>query len=191
MATLKPSNTSAAVVLESLKKKSTTTISKLEVLVINSEEAYDAAAGYLVKLKDLAKEAEAKRKEIADPLNQALKATNNLFKPFTNRVAELEQTTKAAMIDFLNRKEVEAKRLEEKFHNGDIKKISTLKAKQEELKVESDNVSVRQIASLKINDLDAIPRSWMIPDEAKILDALKQGIKIKGCELYYKKSLAI
>jgi len=191
MATSKVSNISAGVVLESLKKKSVTTISKLEVLAIKSEDAYDTAASYLIKLKELSKEADVKRKEITDPLNQALKATNALFKPFINRIEELEQTTKSAMIDFLNRKQAEAKKLEEKFHNGDIKKISTLKAKQEELKVESDNVSVRQLTSLKINDLDAIPRMYMVPNEALILEALKQNIKIKGCELIYKKSLAI
>jgi len=191
MATSKVSNISAGVVLESLKKKSVTTISKLEVLAIKSEDAYETAAGYLIKLKELSKEADVKRKEITDPLNQALKAANALFKPFINRIEELEQSTKAAMVDFLNRKEAEVKKLEEKFHKGDIKKISTLKAKQEELKVESDNVSVRQLASLKINDLDAIPRMYMIPDERKIFECLQQGIKIKGCEIVYKKSLAI
>jgi len=191
MATSKSSNISAGVVLESLKKKSVTTISKLEVLVIKSEDAYDTAAGYLIKLKELSKEADAKRKEITDPLNQALKATNALFKPFINRIEELEHSTKSAMVDFLNRKEAEAKKLEEKFHNGDIKKISTLKARQDELKVESGNVSVRQLAALKINDLDAIPRMYMVPNEALILEALKQNVKIKGCELIYKKSLAI
>lgn len=182
---------SAAVVVQSLQKQATPLFKKLEVVKIDSQEEYDRAGKLVKELKEMAKVADQKEKAITNPLNEALKETKALFKPFKDRVAEVELQTKAGMNQFLIKQEAATKKLEEKFERGDIKKVSTLVAKKEELQVQSANSKVRKVKVLKIVDASAIPREYLEPNESAIKAALLEGKKVKGCILEEVNQIAI
>lgn len=182
---------STQVVIESLRAQAEPTIVSLERTQIKDKASYEKAVQLLIGLKQLSKEADMKRCEITDPLNQALKATNKLFKPFIDRIAAIEKSTKQEMVAYIEREEKKSKAIEDKFHSGAIKKIETVKTKQQAHDTSTRDVSVRITTALKIVDANKIPRALMIPNENLILAALRSGETVAGCELEEVKTLAI
>lgn len=68
--------------------------------VIDSQELLDAAGDDLRAVKTLRNQAEAKRTSITGPLNQALKAVNDLFRPAITYLDEAERVLKGAMVTY-------------------------------------------------------------------------------------------
>jgi hypothetical protein len=51
-------------------------------------------------------------------------------------------------------------------------------------------LSLRKVKKLVILDAAAIPREWLVPDEKRILAALKAGLPVPGCELREEPTVA-
>lgn len=183
--------TSVQIVLASLSKKAKPLQNKLSDLEVKSQSDYDLAGNLMKQLKTLAKESEAEKKKMTDPINQTLKAVREHFKPFEDVVAELEVNTKAKMLAFVEKQEAEQKKLEEKFEQGKIKKVSTLVAKQDELHVSSQHSSIRKVKVVEVENESKIPREYLVPDMAAIKEALLAGKKVNGCKLVDKNNIAI
>ena len=181
---------SASIVLANIQKDASPVFRKLANINITDLNQYNKAAEALSLLKELVKISEAKRKEIVDPLNKAVKSVNALFKPFTEKIEALEANVKQNMIAFHDKQEKKSIALEERF-NEKGGKLSTLLEKQSDLQVVSKAASVRMLQTLNIIDESLIPRAYMMPDETKIMQALQDGIAVKGCEIIMKKSVAI
>lgn len=84
-----------------------------ETLVIDSPTMYELAADDLKKVKSLAKDVEEKRTAITGPLNQAVKAVNDLFRSPKEFLQNAENTIKGAMLTYdreQQRKAEEARR---------------------------------------------------------------------------------
>jgi hypothetical protein len=187
----KTQSTEVSIVLESLVKESKPLQKKLSDLKVVDNESYDLAATLMKNLKTLASQAEASKKKITDPINASLKAVREHFRPFEQTVDALQQDTKQKMQAFLLKQEQERAKLEKKFEQGDIKKVSTLVKKQEELTATSASAKVRKIQKLKIVDVKKIPREYLVPNESLILEDLKAGKKVAGCEIELVNSIAI
>jgi hypothetical protein len=183
--------TSVQIVLSSLNKKAKPLQNKLSSLQVKDQKDYDLAGSLMKQLKTLAKESEAEKKKIIDPLNQTLKAIKEHFKPFEEVVEALEADTKKKMIAFYTAQEEKQKKLEAKFERGEIKKVSTLVSKQDELQVSSAHSSVRKTKVVEIVDEKKIPREYLVPDMAAIKEALNAGKKVAGCVLSDKTGIAI
>lgn len=187
----KTEQVSAQVVIATIEKKAGKHLNKLSTTSIQTKADYERAATLLKELKAFKKEAEAQEATIAIPLKKAWEATKQLFKPFYLKVDTVEQLTKLAMLTFVAEQEAKIKKLEAKFENGEIKKVSTLMDKIDTHTIASTTASIRVTKELVIlNELD-IPREYLIPDLAKIKAALKDGKIVKGCMLEDKKGLAI
>lgn len=186
---MKPQN--ALIVVQSLLKKFKPLERKLTDLTVNSKESYDTAGALVKQMKELAKMADIEEKKITDPLNQALKAAKEHFKPFKDEVKQIEEATKADMIKFLDKQQGKQKALDKKFEDGEIKKVSTYVAHQEELTVQSRNSQVRGVQVLVIDDVNKVPREFLVPDEKLIKEALKAGKKVAGCRMETKTNIAI
>jgi len=185
------SNTGIQVVMQSLMKKAKPIQSKLSDLQIVNQQDYDNAGAMVKTLKALAKEAEVEEYKITKPLNETLKAVREHFRPFKESVKELEEDTKLKMLLFVKKQEKAKEKLESKFESGEIKKISTLISKQEELDVVSSSSKIRKIKVLVIKDESKIPREYLVPDEVKIKKALADGKSVSGCSLEEQNSIAI
>lgn len=182
---------STQVVIQAIEKKTKSTLIKLENFEVVDNATYDKVATMVKELKTYKKEAENQEATILNPLQAAVKATKDLFKPFYLNVANIELLTKSRMITFLDNQKAKELKLKEKFEDGSIKKVSTLITKVADLQVSSNSASQRTIKEIEIVDLAAIPREYLVPDMVAIRKAFKEGIKVEGCKEVTKISIAI
>lgn len=187
----KTKEVSTQVVLESLRKKSAPLIKKLEGVTVATNDEYGAVTAHLKQLKEYGKEADRQLKTITDPLKLAAANAKKIFQPFFDRLDAIEVETKKQLKVFVDRQEQLAAKTMQDFDEGKIKKVGTVLAKQAELAVSSESASVRKVTKLKCIDADLTPRQYLMPNEAAIMAALKEGKKVKGWELEKVNSIAV
>ena len=64
-----------------------------------------------------------------------------------------------------------------------IKKMSEIDRAEDKIETEAGSISYRTKQTLKITNKDLIQKEYMLPDEDLILEQLKNGITIPGCEI--------
>lgn len=64
-----------------------------------------------------------------------------------------------------------------------VKKLSEIDRPEDKVVVDSGSLTFRPKETLKITNIEAIPRGYLVPDEAAILTTLKTGKTIPGCEI--------
>lgn len=136
--------------------------------VITSSEDQELVAGILRDVKARYKLIEEKRKEITVPLNQALKAVNDLFRPARERFEEIEKNLKEQIAGYLERKEVE---------NAEAYQVAASASTAEEA-VEAlstfasvappAGVSVRYVWKFEVINPEMVPAEFCSPDPDKI-----------------------
>lgn len=172
----------AMIILKALEKQSKPLTRKISDLTISTQDEYNQASKLLKELKEKGKEAAAREAEFTTPLNKLLKDIKQLFRPFISTIGAIESDTKEKMIAFVERQKKEAARLEQAFEDGKIKKVSTLVAKQAALEINSKYSQVRKVWTAVPVDLSKTPKKYMIPDNVKIREALKNGETVPGWE---------
>ena len=182
---------STAIVVATIEKQSKPLFKKIDSFIIKDNTDHQALVSYMKNLKAIKSIAKDKRKSIEDPLKEALKQVDELFKPFFAKVDETEIEVKNEILRFEEKKEQLNKKLNSDFEKGNIKKVATYAAKQAELNAKVNGSSIRELEVLEIVNQKLIPREWLVPDEKLILKALKEGKKIAGCMLITKKTVAI
>lgn len=99
---------------------------------------------------------------------------------------------KIRIIEFRNAQEKAVEKLAEQFSTGEIKKVSTLVRKQNELlDTSSDFAQVRKVWKLTIVNEKLIPAKYLIPDDVAIKAAFKAGLKVPGCKWEQETNIAI
>jgi colicin import membrane protein len=93
---------SAAIVLANKAQQALTSASDF---VIDSHTMFELASDDLMQVKSLQKEVEAKRTSITGPLNQAVKAVNDLFRSPKDYLDKAEATLKRAMVTWTTEQE--------------------------------------------------------------------------------------
>lgn len=182
---------STEVVIASLEKQAAPALRRVLNLSIKTKADYELAAETIKALKALSAEAKRQEQEITEPLKGVIKKTQNLFRPFQDKVNETELITKEAMGKFLESQKKIALKLDEDFGSGKIKKISTIVTKQNELKVTNGAAQVRKVWTLFVDDTNKIPREYMVPDLAAIREAYKNGTYVEGCRWEQVETIAI
>lgn len=178
---------SAQVVLKSLEKQSAPLIRKLSEFKIRSNEDYNKAFELTKDLKAFGREADRQLKTITDPLKQATEAAKNIFRPLLNQVQEIDQRIKAEMLVYQSKLNKNKIALDEKFEGSNMK-ASTYVKRSAEL---DNSVGVRKIWQAVPVAPELTPREYLVPDEAKIKEALKAGKKVKGWDWKQVDSIAI
>lgn len=82
--------------------------------VIDCPDMYEAAADDLKAVKAKFRELDAKRKEIVEPLNKAVKAVNDLFRPPLDYLTEAESVLKGALLTYDQEQEAKRKAEQER-----------------------------------------------------------------------------
>ena len=138
-------------VLETVEKQSTPLIRKIVGITISTKEQYEMVAANIAKLKEYRKQAEEELAGIIDPLKLSTKNAQAHFKPFFTQVNDSEAAGKAAMLEWVNKNQLKAAKVEQDFEDGKIKRISTVTSKTSELRdTSSENSSVKKLWRLTI-----------------------------------------
>lgn len=148
--------------------KATEWLSLLRSFVIQNDDQQEQIGGVLRDVKARYKEIEDKRTEITKPLNQALRAVNDLFRPPKQRFEELEKLLKGKITAYL-----EAKNRANEERLRQVAAAQTPAMAQLGLATVSPvapptGVSVRHVWRFEITDPDLVPREYCSPDAKKI-----------------------
>lgn len=188
---MKDTKVSAQIVLQAIEKAARPIAAKLQAFKIKTQDEYDAAAQLMKQLKGYAKDADDKRKEITGPLNQALTATNKLFKPFMDSVALIESATKTQMLEYVERQDEKIAVLEQNLESGKAGSLRSHEAKVAKLTPTSTAAQVREKEEVQVTSKGKLPAKYLIPDLAAIKADLLAGKKVPGAKLVTVKSIAI
>ncbi len=139
---------------------------------IETDEQQEEVAVILRDVKDRYRVLEEKRKEITVPLNAALRAVNNLFRPPREKFEALEHLLKGKITEYLARKAQE--------NVAALQAAAVAKTSEEATEALAtiapvappQGVSVRQVWKFEVTDPDLVPRHLCSPDMKKISDEL-------------------
>ena len=186
-----PQEISTAIVIASLEKQAAPSIRRVTDLKIKTKDDFELAATLVKQLKGFSALAKQEEDTMVNPAKATIKAIQAHFKPFQNKVAEIEAEVKERMGEFLVAQKKLSAKVEQDFEDGKIKKISTIVAKQAELRVDNGTAQVRKVWTLFIDHPKRVPFDFMVPDESKIREACKAGHVPSGCRWEQVESIAI
>lgn len=89
--------------------QSSASLKVAQAYVIDSTEVAELASQDLGRVKSLFKSVEEERRKIVDPLNTAVKAVNDLFRPATQYLEQAESTLKRGLLAWNQKVEREAR----------------------------------------------------------------------------------
>lgn len=162
---------------------------------ITSQTELIEATELLSKMNKIIDRVKEEKEKITKPLNEALKAERNRWKPIETGYEQAIEIIRKAMSDYQTeqvriQKEEElkiAKRIGE--GKGKLKidtaiaKINEITKPEKEIASTEGLVQFRETPTLKITDEMAIPREYLTINEKKLLEALKSGQKVPGAEI--------
>lgn len=117
-----------------------------EDFTVDSDEMLEAAAEDLRRIKAQQKAVEEQRTSITAPLNQVLKAVNDLFRPPAQFLQQAESRLKGAMLTYTNeqaRRAEEARRIAEEAARRERERIEAEQREQERLAREAAEAAQR------------------------------------------------
>lgn len=146
---------------------------------IASQADLDFAAEVLVDAKARAKYVQERKEAITKPLNAALKAARDLFRPAERAFAEVEVTFKNAIASFHERQAAHngaALALAAEAHAaGDAAGTSEALASMAST-AQVQGVGVRYTFGFEIADPDAVERAMCTPDSTKIREYMRDAV---------------
>lgn len=185
-------------------KASNRLVATANEMVINSEDTNKAATDQLSEIKKAQKLIEIEKQKVLGPLNEAVKAERDRWRPIENFASEAESIIKTKMLGWYNvvrkKAEEERQRIE---NDARIKKAATIEKKMEEVKVEQQKAApvvvktesgggsqIKKIQVFKIHDEKLIPREFLTPDVQKIKQAIKDGRAVPGAGYVTEETIA-
>lgn len=144
----------------------------------SDEQAF--AAEVLQDVKQKHKVLEGKRKSITDPLNQALRAVNDLFRPVLSALDESERLLKQKIATFLSEREAANRKALEA-----AAAASTPAQAERALAAVTDvqalkGVTVRQQWRFQVVAPELVPVEYWSPDPEKIRAAVAASVERSG-----------
>lgn len=156
----------------------------LREFVIANDQQQEQVAGVLRDVKARYKVLEDKRTEITRPLNQALRAVNDLFRPPKQRFESLEKLLKDKISAYLRQKsEANAAALKAAAVAA-TPEAATQIIQQVAPVVPPQGVFVRQVWRFEVTDPDLVPREFCSPDPDKIRRVAPETASIPGVRFY-------
>ncbi len=155
---------SAAIVLATEAQKQLT---NAKDYVIDSPTMFELASEDLMKVKALQKDVEAKRTAITGPINQAVKAINDLFRAPKEFLDQAESTLKRAMVTYSNEQErlaAEARRKAEEEARIERERLAKIEREQAEAAAKAQ---AEAQAAAEAGDKEAAAKAMQAAQEAQ------------------------
>ena len=166
-------------------------------LVIKTDEDNRTAINMLANVKDMARQAETKRKLIVDPYNGLIKSINNYFRPLTDTLANCESAIKRKIMAYQQEIADKAEKARmatmKKIEEGKItleqgvKKLEKVAEPEKTVRSAEATMTFREVKKVEITDASKLPREYLIPDEAKIKKVALAGVQIPGVQVVIEK----
>lgn len=152
-----------------------------EIVITNDEQFEQARARYKM-LREMSAEVDRKFAAIVDPLKTSISEIKTLFKPATALLADTCERLETSLSKYANDREIERQNALARIESDKrLKNVETIQSKREDV---GDRLGgTMRLKRLKIEDATLIPREYLVPDEKKILTALLEGKKVKGCKV--------
>lgn len=183
-----------------VKQQATKALGAAQALTITTPEERASATDLLSKMKTVAKMIKAQKETITKPMMEALDNARGLFKPIETNLAEGEALVKRKMLDWdaeVDRKADEARiKLAQRVEKGTMKPetaVAKMEAIQEAPKAVQGKVGATQTRTIKkyrVVDELRLGREYLMPNMAKITEALKAGYTVDGAEVYEEKVIS-
>jgi hypothetical protein len=164
-------------------------------LKITSDEDMEIATKILSQLNNINDQIENEKQKVLTPLNKARTAEINRWKPIVT-IYETSIASLRSKLSLYQTKQVQAQKAQEEAiarrigpGKGKIKletavqKIDSLDKPTLSVSTTAGTLSFRAVETLKIVSPDLIPRKYLLPDEKRILETLKGGVAVPGCEI--------
>jgi hypothetical protein len=143
---------------------------------------------YNLALKDyklvgaIVKNLKQKKDSVLDPLKEAVKNLNAIFKPFEDRVKTKETELQEALNDFIRRRNIEREQELLRIENDKrLKNPVTIQQKIHDAGATPDSTFRMKVVNI-INE-DQVPKAFFDINLARIKNALLAGITVPGTEL--------
>lgn len=180
-----------------MKSKQLTTIEKqlpkYLTLQVTDPNSLKEASTYLVSAKKELKAVKADMDTLLDPLKESINLIKEKYDPrlkaLKSVVDYLSDQTSQYATQIENQRIAQEQAISERVKDGKgnlsvesaVKRIEALPTV-----TPLDSMSFRNVPQLVIENLDLIPREYLIPDESKIKTALKAGLTVNGAKLVNK-----
>jgi len=162
-------------------------------LIIESKDDMVVAVSVLSKLNKVGDQIEERKEMITKPINLALKEARALFapleRPFKEAIAILRDKMSVYQTETIRLQREQEIKIANRVISGNIKvetgvrKIEELEKTEKNVSTEAGSVNFRVSKILRITDETLIPREYLMVDEKKLLDALKEGVIVAGAEI--------
>ncbi len=181
-----------------IQSKLSPVIEKARAIVVKDEKSMHIASEMLSELNKRADLIEEEKQKVLKPLNEARTAEINRWKPVLTTLTTATEWLRNSISNHqtaeVKRADEEAERIASRVGEGKGKlKVETAIRKTEEIEkpeasvnTDAGQVKFRKDPIVKIWDETMIPREYLDINEKKILEALKAGLPVAGCELDFK-----
>lgn len=184
----------------------TAMIDEANALTIHDGEASVRAVELGSQARKLIRGIEEIRKRYVSPLNDRVKDINAAAKIYTDRLGDIEASLKRKITIYQSQQEIERRKANEDARQAIIEEQARLNALAEKsgvepvaldvpmypdlprvIRTESGASHQRKTWTFEILNPDAVPREYMMPDERRIREAVKNGVRtIAGVNIFQK-----
>lgn len=192
---------------EIAQRESNQLVLQADTFTIETEAQLNEASELLRKIKTAYKTVEERRTFVVKPLNDQIRNINGWFKSITEPLVQAEDILKRKVLTFRQEQErirlAEQKRLEEEAakKQAEINKLAEQKGveapvlnvpKLAELDKTVNTSTIKKVWTFEVTDLNLIPREYLVVDETKIRNAVREGVRnIPGVKIFEKDQLAV
>lgn len=188
--------------IEALAAESSALMAKAkEIAVVTDAESEVRAVEFLKQIKLRINVVDGIRTKLVKPLNDHVKMINAEFKLTTGPLEEADALVRRGMTTYRNGEEfkaAEARRkaaeaeMQQATRAGDVEKVGALSSGHAEataaaprtVETQSGQGRFRKVWRWEIEDIEALPAGFWIPDQVKIEAAVKAGITVPGIKAY-------
>ena len=151
-------------------------VERIRQMPVTNDAEQDFAARLLGEIKGTWAELEKERTAITGPMNKALRATNDLFRPAAKALEHEEAYLKLRIVEYLEAKsqantaalQLAAVAPTPELAQQAIQTVAPVAPPQ--------GVSVRHVWKFEVTDANQVPREFCSPDEKKIKAAFELGM---------------
>lgn len=167
----------------------------LDITITDSASMADAVT-LLSTLNQSLDRIVAEKEKITKPLNEALKAERNRWKPMESALSDAIDQVRAKMSSYQTKATKEATEAQERIANriapgkGNlsiataIKKLDAIERPEDAVATDAGLVRFQPIKKFEVIDLTLVPIEYHLADEVAIRAAMRKGIELPGVRYY-------
>jgi aspartate-semialdehyde dehydrogenase len=154
------------------------------------DEATFEKGGELLKIfSEAAKKAKEEKQKTLGPAELTVTRIKEQWKPFEDGLKQCVAHIKGQMDSWFKAEQKRAEEERERILNDKrIKNEATLQTKLQSVTPVSVG-NTRRVLVLVVDDVNLIPREYMVVDEVKLKEALRNGIQVPGARLESEKRI--